>query len=91
MKIRTGQIWKRKGLDRYHRILRRNHDYDNKGFDMIHMHGPLMSEEMFRESSYINESYELVDPVMCQQCGTARARMGDDAEFAKGLLCWSCF
>lgn len=89
MNIAKGQIWKRKSFDQYIVIT-------SKSKKSMFSAKCIAGSDPFSGYTKLGDHWfpehcNMVYPVLCIKCGTARARLNlTGRQYAKGLLCWSC-
>lgn len=85
-KVKVGDVWSRNGNDRKF-LVREIRDK----CALIEEIADIQGNSFLRDFDYMNENYTKMDPVLCIECGTAKARRDNTTEYAFGLKCWSCY
>ena len=89
MKLEIGQVWKITGWDRYWRVATEHGPHDFV-LTILFPYDTDTWPDIIRSANCIASDFELVDDILCVECGTARARYNLNVEVANGLKCWSC-
>lgn len=88
MKVIKGQIWKRTYFDQYLIITSKT---GSRFYTECLAGSEGFGGKLCLDDYWFPEQCNLVNPVMCIKCETARARLTSGGQrYAKGLKCWSC-